>query len=259
MLSHVLAMELSEMRGFVHSLESFGAADGPGMRFVVFLQGCDMRCKFCHNPETWAHGCEKWEAQEWNAKDLFERAFRYRNYWGKNMENGGITVSGGEPLLQIDFVTELFTLAKEKSVHTALDTAGHPFSNDKIFLQKFEKLMEKTSLVMLDIKAFDNTLHKELTGCSNESILSMARYLSDIKKTVWIRRVLLPGINDGEKELCNTRSFVSSLGNVEKIELLPYHTLGLLKWKKLGIDYPLEGVATPSGEDIDRAKKLLGI
>ncbi len=252
-------MALFEKRGFVHSLESFGAADGPGMRFVIFLQGCDMRCKFCHNPETWSCGCEKWQAEEWNAKDLFERAFRYRNYWGKSMENGGITVSGGEPLLQTDFVTELFSLAKEKGVHTALDTAGHPFSKEPDFLERFEKLMEKTDLVMLDIKAFDNTLHNELTGCGNESILSMARHLSDIKKPVWIRRVLIPGINDSEKELCDTRHFVDSLGNVEKLELLPYHTLGLFKWKRLGLDYSLDGVASPDANDIERAKKLLGI
>ena len=252
-------MELSDTRGFVHSLETFGAADGPGMRFVVFLQGCDMRCKFCHNPETWAHGCEKWEAQEWTAKELFERAFRYRNYWGKNMEKGGITVSGGEPLLQMDFVTELFTHAKEKGVHTALDTAGHPFSTDRNFLQKFGKLMEMTDLVMLDIKAFDCDLHKDLTGCSNESILAMARYLADIQKKVWIRRVLIPGINDSEKELCGLRDFVKALGNVEKIELLPYHTLGLFKWKMLGLDYPFESVATPGQDEINRAKRFLGI
>lgn len=252
-------MELSENCGFVHSLETFGAADGPGMRFVVFLQGCDMRCKFCHNPETWSPRCEKWQAEQWRAKDLFERAFRYRNYWGKNMEKGGITVSGGEPLLQMDFVTEFFTFAKEKGVHTTLDTAGHPFSSNPDFLAKFEKLMEKTDLVLLDLKAYDNDLHKNLTGCGNESILLMAKHLSEIKKPVWIRRVLIPGINDGEKELCDVKAFIDSLGNVEKTELLPYHTLGLFKWKKLGLDYPLDGVPAPKPEDIERAKKLLGI
>ncbi|MBE6572011.1 MAG: pyruvate formate lyase-activating protein [Ruminococcaceae bacterium] len=252
-------MELSEKRGFVHSLESFGAADGPGMRFVVFLQGCDMRCKFCHNPETWSQGCEKWKAQEWNAKDLFEKAFRYRNYWGKNMEKGGITVSGGEPLLQAEFVTELFALAKSKGVHTALDTAGHPFTSHGENFEKIEKLIEVCDLVMLDIKAIDAQLHKELTGCDNESILAFARYLSHMKKPVWIRRVLVPGINDGEKELRDTKAFLDTLSNVQKIELLPYHTLGLFKWKKLGLDYPLDGVRTPTDEEISRAKRILGI
>lgn len=252
-------MELSEKRGFVHSLESFGAADGPGMRFVIFLQGCDMRCKFCHNPETWSQGCEKWKAQEYGAKELFEKAFKYRNYWGKNMEKGGITVSGGEPLLQVDFVTELFSQAKSKGVHTALDTAGHPFKNCGETFEKIEKLMQVCDLVMLDIKAFDKALHRELTGCENDSILDFARYLAKIQKPVWIRRVLVPGINDGEKELCDTRDFINTLANVQKIELLPYHTLGLFKWKKLGLDYPLDGVRTPTDEEISRAKRILGI
>ena len=252
-------MALSEKRGFVHSLESFGAADGPGMRFVAFLQGCDMRCKFCHNPETWAQDCKEWKATEYTAKELFDKAYKYRNYWGKNMEKGGITVSGGEPLLQMDFVTDFFALAKEKGVHTALDTAGHPFSHTDEFLKKFDSLMEKCDLVMLDIKAFDSALHKELTGCDNQSILSMAKYLSDIKKPMWIRRVLVPDINDGEKELCDTKKFIASLSSVEKIELLPYHTLGLFKWKRLGLDYPLDGVCTPTPEQIKRAEKLLGL
>ena len=252
-------MEHSESFGFVHSLESFGAADGPGMRFVVFLQGCDMRCKFCHNPETWSQGCDKWKAQRLSAKELFDKAYKYKNYWGKNMEKGGVTVSGGEPLLQLDFVTEFFALAKQKGVHTTLDTAGHPFSRNPEFLDKFDTLMQYCDLVMLDIKAFGSKLHKELTGCDNESILAMAKYLSDIKKPVWIRRVLVPGITDGEKELCDTREFINSLSNVEKVEILPYHTLGLFKWQKLGLEYPLEGISSPTDQQIARAKDILGI
>src|SRR5699024_3060106 len=136
-------------KGLVHSLESFGSVDGPGVRFVVFLQGCALRCKYCHNPETWAcgQGCG---GQEWTAGDLFRHVWRYRNYWGKK---GGITVSGGEPLLQLDFVTELFRLAQEKGVHTALDTAGQPFRpEDPVYLARFDKLLESTSLVLLDLK-----------------------------------------------------------------------------------------------------------
>ena len=250
---------MEDFKGLVHSIETFGAADGPGMRFVVFMQGCNMRCKYCHNPETWAHGCDKWKAQEWTAKDLLDKALRYKNYWGKNLEKGGITVSGGEPLLQIEFVTEFLRLAKENGVHTAIDTAGQPFCTDQEYLASFDKLMGYCDLVMLDLKVFDSKLHKELTGYPNENILAMARYLSDIKKPVWIRRVLVPGITDTEKDLADTKNFINSLASVEKVELLPYHTLGLFKWEKLGIKYPLDGVRAPDGEELEKAKNILGI
>ncbi len=258
-LSQELAMTDCKIKGLVHAHETFGAVDGPGVRYVVFLQGCAMRCMYCHNPETWAMGNGEWKAEEWDAKSLFDKVYKYKTYWGKNLEKGGITVSGGEPLLQIDFVIEFFKLAKAKGVHTALDTSAQPFKMDEEYLAKFDELMKYTDLVMLDLKAYDNELHKRVTGFSNENIFQMAKYLSDKGKPMWIRRVLVPGLTDGEDELKNLGAFIKELKTVEKVELLPYHTLGLFKWKKLGIDYPLEGVRTPTKEEIQKAKELLGI
>lgn len=241
-----------ETTGRVHSLESFGLVDGPGVRYVIFLQGCRMRCKYCHNPETWnlAGG------EEYTPEALFQKAYRYRTYW-KN--NGGITISGGEPLLQIDFVTEVFGLAKEKGVHTAVDTAGNPFSTEPEWLEKFQKLMEVTDLFLLDIKELDGEKHKELTRWDNSNILQMAQYLSDHGKAMWIRHVLVPDLTDEEQGLRALDAFIQSLKTVERVEILPYHTLGRFKWDKLGVDYPLEGVRTPTDEEVKKAEELLHI
>lgn len=240
------------VEGRVHSIETFGLVDGPGVRFVAFLQGCCMRCKYCHNPETWNGQC----GISMTAKQLFDKAYRYRNYWGKD---GGITVSGGEALLQIDFVTELFTLAKKNKVHTALDTSGGNFSMDEAFLEKFNKLMEVTDLVILDIKAMDSELHRELTGVKNNHILQMARYLSEIGKPMWIRHVLVPGFTDQKLELVELKEFIDSLKSVQRVEVLPYHTLGCAKWEKLGMTYPLQGVRVPTDEEVAKAESLLGL
>ncbi len=240
------------VKGSVHSLESFGLVDGPGVRYVIFLQGCKMRCKFCHNPETWSTS----GGEEYTAEELFKKAYRYKNYWKKN---GGITISGGEPLLQMDFVTEVFRLAKQKGVHTALDTAGQPFSEAPEWLGRFEELMNYTDLVLLDLKDMDENMHHDLTGVNNSNIINMAKWLSNNNKPVWIRHVLVPGVTDDENDLVNMKNFIDSLKNVEKVEILPYHTLGLFKWEKLGINYPLDGVPTPTEEQVKRAKELLGI
>lgn len=240
------------VKGYVHSLESFGLVDGPGVRYVVFLQGCKMRCKFCHNPETWsADGGE-----EYTAEELFKKAYRYKNYW---KQNGGITVSGGEPLLQIDFVTEFFRLAKQKGVNTVLDTAGQPFSENDEWLEKFKAFMEYTDLVMLDLKEMDGNLHHDLTGFGNENVLKMAQWLSDNNKPMWIRHVLVPGVTDSESGLREMKRFVDTLNCVERVEILPYHTLGMFKWEKLGIPYPLDGVRTPTDEEVKKAEEILGI
>lgn len=240
------------VKGYVHSLESFGLVDGPGVRYVVFLQGCKMRCKFCHNPETWsAEGGE-----EYTAEELFKKAYRYKNYW---KQNGGITVSGGEPLLQIDFVTEFFRLAKQKQINTVLDTAGQPFSENDEWLEKFKALMEYTDLVMLDLKEMDGNLHHDLTGFGNENVLKMAQWLSDNNKPMWIRHVLVPGVTDDESGLREMKRFIDTLSGVERVEILPYHTLGMFKWEKLGIPYPLDGVRTPTEEEVKKAEEILGI
>lgn len=252
MLFPVLVMQACNTMGRVHSLETFGSVDGPGVRFVIFLQGCKMRCKYCHNPETWKMA----DGEEWTAQALLGRAMRYKGYWGKD---GGITVSGGEPLLQIDFVTELFRLAKKKNVHTALDTSAQPFSNDPDFLEKFNELIKYTDLVILDLKEFDDVKHRELTGHSNENILNMAKYLSDHNIPMWIRHVLVPGLTDDEQGLASLYSFIKQLKTVQRVEILPYHTLGLFKWENLNIPYPLADVPTPSDEEVKKAEKLLGI
>ena len=237
-------------KGYIHSLESFGSVDGPGVRYVIFTSGCAMRCQFCHNPDTWSMQ----SGTPYTADELIEKALKYRTYWGSK---GGITVSGGEPLLQIDFLTELFQKAKEKGTHTTLDTSGNPFSREEPFWGKFQKLMEVTDLVMLDIKQIDEEQHRILTGCTNQNILDMARYLSDIRKPVWIRHVLVPGRSDRDEYLEKLHAFIHTLENVERVEVLPYHTLGVFKWKELGLKYQLEGIDPPSKERIENANRIL--
>ena len=242
---------MSEIKGRIHSVESFGSADGPGVRYIVFLKGCNMRCQYCHNPDTWA----KDGGELMTPEEVLKKALRYKTYW---KEKGGITVSGGEALLQIDFVTELFRLAKEKGVNTCLDTSGNPFSLEEPFKSKLDELMKYTDLFMLDIKHMDDAAHRKLTGQTNQNILEMAAYLSDHGKAMWIRHVLVPGITTEEDELYRLRSFLDTLKTVERVEVLPYHTLGVFKWKELGIPYQLEGVDPPTKEQIDRAKEILG-
>ena len=200
--------QANEIKGYVHSLESFGSVDGPGVRYVIFLTGCAMRCQFCHNPDTW----NLKKGTLYTADELLKTALRYRTYWG---DKGGITVSGGEPLLQIDFLIELFRKAKEAGVHTTLDTSGNPFTREEPFFGKVQELMKYTDLVMLDIKHND----------------------------------------DGA--LGKLREFIDGLSNVEKVEVLPYHTLGAYKWKELGYEYPLEGIDPPTKERIENANKIL--
>ena len=252
MSSPAPAMPSCKPVGYVHSLESFGSVDGPGVRFVVFLQGCALRCKYCHNPETWAEG-----GTEWTVDALFQRVWRYRNYWGKK---GGITVSGGEPLRQMDFLTAFFELARSKGVHTALDTAGQPFRpEDPAYLADFDRLMASTSLVILDLKEIDPERHRRLTGKDNANILAMARHVSDLGVPLWIRHVLVPGLTDDEAGLRRTADFIRSLNTVQRVEVLPYHTLGLFKWQKLGIPYPLPDAVPPTPEQVKRAEELLQV
>lgn len=237
------------MIGYVNSMESFGLVDGPGVRFVVFLQGCALRCQFCHNPETWQKGGTEWKAQE-----LTRHLLRYRTYW---RDNGGVTFSGGEPLLQLPFVTEVFRQLKKEGIHTCIDTAGQPFRDDPEWLAQFDELMAVTDLTMLDVKEMDEEKHIALTGKSNQNILAMARYLSDHGHDMWIRHVLVPGLTDDEADLRALSDFIAGLKHVRRVEVLPYHTLGLFKWEKLGIAYPLAGVRTPADEEVKKAEEIL--
>ncbi len=241
---------MEKYKGIVHSFESFGSVDGPGVRCVVFMQGCKMRCKYCHNPDTWGI-----VGQEYTAEELFEKVWKYRAYWGHDLEKGGVTVSGGEPLLQIDFVTEFFKILKDHGVHTAIDTSGQPFSTEEKFLAKFDELLKYTDLILLDLKEYSSEKHKLLTGFDNKNILEMASYLSEKGIPMWIRHVLVPSITDSDETLTNISKFIKSLKTVEKVEILPYHTLGISKWERLGIPYSLEGIRSPSEDEIKRAEE----
>lgn len=229
------------MKANIHSTESFGSVDGPGIRFVVFFKGCPMRCKYCHNPDTW----DMQGGEQMSVNDII-------NAYNKNKEfyrNGGITATGGEPLMQIDFVTELFKRCREEGIHTCLDTSGVTFDPDNT--KKFDELMKYTDLVMLDIKHIDSLEHKELTGRKNDNILKCAEYIDSKKIPLWIRHVVVPGITDDEKYLFALGEFIGRLKNAEALDVLPYHTMGVDKYKKLGMKYPLEGV-----EAMDKKKAL---
>ena len=238
------------MIGHIHSTESFGAADGPGVRFIVFMQGCHMRCRYCHNPDTWKMD----GGDEVTADEILKRALRFKPYWGKD---GGITISGGEPLLQIDFVIELFKKAKELGINTCIDTADNPFTKEEPFFSKFEELMKYTDLLLLDLKEINPTRHKDLTGFDNSNIIEMAKYLSEINKPVWIRHVLVPEHSDFDEDLDALGDFIDTLSNVDRVEILPYHTLGKFKWENLGIPYTLESISPPSAERIENAKQRI--
>ena len=238
------------MIGHIHSTESFGAADGPGVRFIVFMQGCHMRCRYCHNPDTWKMD----GGDEVTADEILKRALRFKPYWGKD---GGITISGGEPLLQIDFVIELFKKAKELGINTCIDTAGNPFTKEEPFFSKFEELMKYIDLLLLDLKEINPTRHKDLTGFDNSNIIEMAKYLSEINKPVWIRHVLVPEHSDFDEDLDALGDFIDTLSNVDRVEILPYHTLGKFKWENLGIPYTLESISPPSAERIENAKQRI--
>ena len=242
--------EGENMNGFIHSTESFGSVDGPGVRFVIFVAGCPMRCQFCHNPDTW----NMQVGEQKSADELLAQALRYRSYW---KDGGGITVSGGEPLLQMDFMIELFQKAKEKGINTTIDTSGAPFTREEPFFGKFNELMKYTDLLLVDIKHIDDEQHKLLTGHTNKNILDMARYLSEIGKPVWIRHVLVPEKSDKDEYLKELYKFIKTLDNVEKVEVLPYHTFGEYKWKELGYDYPLAGIEPPTKERIKNANEIL--
>ena len=236
------------MIGKIHSVESFGTVDGPGILFVVFMQGCTLKCKYCHNRDTW----DTHSGTEISVQELVKQILNYKTYIDNS--GGGVTVSGGEPLLQAEFVTELFKNLKSIGIHTALDTAGSiPISN------QIKDLLKYTDLVLLDIKHIDNEKCINLTGFSNKNNLEFAKYLSNLKIPVWIRQVLVPGYTDDKFDLQKLKKFLDTLENVEKIELLPYHDLGKFKWKEIGETYELENVLPPNKEDIDKAKNILGI
>lgn len=232
----------------IHSIETMGTVDGPGLRFVVFMQGCHLRCKYCHNRDTW-NTCA---GQIISLEELVDKIDNYTNYF--KASNGGVTISGGEPLLQMDFLISLFKELKKRNIHTAIDTSGMFSLTDKL-----KELVSLTDLFLLDIKHINSEKCKELVGFSNEKELEFARYLSSIKKPMWIRQVIIPTITDNENDLLKLKEFLQSLSSVEKVELLKYHNMGKFKWEQLGYKYDLENIPNATDEDIKRAKEILGI
>lgn len=222
-------------KGRIHSLESMGTVDGPGLRFVVFLQGCPMRCAYCHNPDTWSLTA----GTLMDPEDIIKQVEQNHGFY----QNGGITVTGGEPLLQVDFLIDLFTLAKEHEIHTCIDTSGITYRpGNTAYIEKLDKLMTLTDLVMLDIKHIDPKKHKELTGQPNDGILAFVQYLSDKEIPMWIRHVVVPGITDDPKYLYQLGQFIAPFQNLKVLDILPYHTMGTVKYEKLEMEYKLKDV-----------------
>ena len=229
--------------GHLHSIETCGTVDGPGLRFVIFTQGCRLRCKYCHNPDTWKMEDAKMHR---TSADVFAEIMEYKDF----IKKGGVTITGGEPLMQPEFVREVFELCQAEGIHTALDTSGVIF-NDKV-----EEALKYTDLVLLDIKSIDAATFKSLTTGDLGDELSMAKYLSDHNIPMWIRHVLVPGITDRDDHLTALAEFVSKLNGVEKVEILPFHKMGEFKWEELGLDYELGDTDTPTQERVDNARAI---
>lgn len=238
------------MTGYIHSKETFGTVDGPGIRYVLFLQGCPMRCLYCHNPDTW----EVNKAQPITTDEVLQEFNKNRSFYAK----GGITVTGGEPLLQVDFVAELFKKAKEQNIHTCIDTSGVTYNPDNVaYMKKLDEVMKFTDLVMLDIKHIDPESHKSLTGKDNKNILKFAKYLESKNIPLWIRHVVVEGYTDKKEDLIKLGEFIGSLKNLKALDVIPYHSMGESKYKEMGIEYPLEGLKPLTTEKAVEAKKSI--
>ncbi len=233
------------MKGRIHSFESLGAVDGPGIRFIIFMQGCHLKCKYCQNRDTW----DLKGGVEYETEDVLDKILRYKNYI---TPNGGVTISGGEPLLQVDFLIELFEKLKKEKIHTCIDTSGNVALTEKV-----KKLIDLTDLFLLDIKCINDEICKDLTGVSNKKELEFAQYLSENNKKMWIRQVLIPQITDNESDLKELSKYLKCLNGVEKFELLKYHDLGRFKWENLNLEYPLARYRTANEADVKRAKEIM--
>ncbi len=235
------------LSGNIHSIESMGTVDGPGVRFVVFFKGCPMRCLYCHNPDTWDNN----KADMISADEILEKYESVKEFF----KNGGLTATGGEPLLQIDFLIELFKKARAKNIHTALDTSGILFNKNNT--EKFDELIKYTNLVLLDIKHIDPNKHKKITGFCNSNVLDFAKYLSDNNIPVWIRHVIVRGLTDDKKDLKNLGLFLKTLKNIKALDILPYHNMAVEKYEKLNIDYPLKDTLPSDKNDTLKARNII--
>ena len=234
-------------KGNIHSIETLGTFDGPGIRFVVFFQGCPFQCQYCHNRDTWSTK----KNQMMTVEELLNRYEKYKHFY----RQGGITASGGDPMLQLDFVTDLFMEAKQRNIHTCLDTAASCYREKEV--ESYKKLLEHTDLVLLDIKHIDKDKHKVITGSNNDHILQFAKLLDEVGKPMIVRHVLVPGLTDQAEDLKKLRSFLDTLSNVEGIEVLPYHTKGRIKWEQMGLNYPLQDTPEASKEQVKLAEHIL--
>ena len=239
------------MTGYIHSKESFGTVDGPGIRYVLFMQGCPLRCIYCHNPDTWQVG----SGTPITVDEVIEEFNKNKPFYKK----GGITVTGGEPLLQIDFLTELFKRAKSENIHTCIDTSGIVYNpQNKDLTEKFDELLNYTDLVMLDIKHIDTKKHKDITGSGNENILEFAKHLEKANIPLWVRHIIIEGYTDKPEDLIALGEFIGKLKNLKALDVLPYHTMGVGKYKELGLAYPLEGMdALPVSKAVESKKYIL--
>lgn len=235
------------IKGNIHSIETCGTVDGPGIRFVIFMQGCPLRCQYCHNPDTWQTDTNKLITVD----EIMQKYDGVKEF----VQSGGITVTGGEPLLQIDFVTELFKVAKAHGIHTALDTSGITFNQENT--ENINNLLKYTDLVLLDIKHIDDEEHKKLTGASNKNILAFAQYLSEKQIPVWIRHVVVKDITLNEKYLKELGRFLATLNNIKALDILPYHNMAIPKYESLGINYPLKNTPPTSKEKAINARNII--
>ncbi len=238
------------MIGYIHSKESFGTVDGPGIRYVLFMQGCPMRCLYCHNPDTWETGI----GEEITPEDVLKEYNKNRSFY----KNGGITVTGGEPLLQVDFLIDLFKKAKAEGIHTCIDTSGVTYNpKNPENKKKISELLLYTDLVMLDIKHIKRENHKALTGMDNCNILSFAEFLDEKRIPIWIRHIIVKGYTDNPDHLIELGKFIGKLKNLKALDVLPYHTMGVAKYKELGLPYPLENLEALSLSDAVKAKEYI--
>ena len=238
---------MAQILGNIHSIESCGTVDGPGIRFVVFFQGCPMRCAYCHNPDTWEFKVN----QKMSVDEILNKYDGVKEF----LKNGGLTATGGEPLAQIDFLIELFKKAKEKNIHTALDTSGITFSKNNI--EKYNELIKYTNLVMLDIKHSDSAQHHKLTGQLLTPVLEFAKYLSDKKVPVWIRHVVVPNVTFNKAHLEKLGEFLATLNNIQALDVLPYHDMAIAKYENLGKEYPLKGIPALTKEQAIDARNII--
>ena len=232
------------LKGRVHSIQSLGAVDGPGVRFVVFLQGCPLRCGCCHNPDTW----DFTGGEEFTPEEIVKKALRYKEYFGAN---GGITISGGEPLLQAEFVEKVFTLCKEKGINTCLDTSGCVLNTD------VEKLLSVTDRVLLDVKYTTKEQYKDFVGCDFEQIVEFLEYLNNQKIPTTLRQVIIPTLNDTKENILRLKEIAKANSNVDKIELLPFKKICQMKYDKMGINFPFQNIPEPTKQMMDQLNSLI--